>query len=113
MALFPNLAGINSLPSCFSLCVYIAFKVLSSSVVIVIGLLSGHTAVNVGKSKVVVFGGLFEKRFLSDIMVYDIGTLFLMSMGGFLLIFSARFFFIGYFLSSISDNNLVSNLFPY
>ncbi|XP_042955812.1 protein GLUTELIN PRECURSOR ACCUMULATION 3 isoform X2 [Carya illinoinensis] len=33
---------------------------------------SGHTAVNVGKSKVVVFGGLFDKRFLSDIMVYDV-----------------------------------------
>ncbi|XP_042499703.1 protein GLUTELIN PRECURSOR ACCUMULATION 3 isoform X1 [Macadamia integrifolia] len=32
---------------------------------------SGHTAVNVGKSKVVVFGGLVDKRFLSDIAVYD------------------------------------------
>ncbi|CAN6697551.1 unnamed protein product [Malus baccata var. baccata] len=33
---------------------------------------SGHTAVIVGRSKVVVFGGLVEKKFLSDIVVYDI-----------------------------------------
>ncbi|XP_019051619.1 PREDICTED: tip elongation aberrant protein 1 isoform X2 [Nelumbo nucifera] len=32
---------------------------------------SGHTAVNVGKSKVVVFGGLVDKRFISDLTVYD------------------------------------------
>ncbi|CAN0900643.1 Protein GLUTELIN PRECURSOR ACCUMULATION 3 [Linum grandiflorum] len=32
---------------------------------------SGHTAVVAGKSKVVVFGGLVDKRFLSDIFVYD------------------------------------------
>ncbi|KAK7847568.1 dynein regulatory complex subunit 7 [Quercus suber] len=32
----------------------------------------GHTAVNIGKSKVVVFGGLVDKKFLSDIGVYDI-----------------------------------------
>ncbi|PIA39206.1 hypothetical protein AQUCO_02700409v1 [Aquilegia coerulea] len=32
---------------------------------------SGHTAVNVGKSKVVIFGGLVDKRFLSDITVFD------------------------------------------
>ncbi|KAF3445193.1 hypothetical protein FNV43_RR14887 [Rhamnella rubrinervis] len=32
---------------------------------------NGHTAVNVGKSKVVVFGGLVDKKFLSDIVVYD------------------------------------------
>ncbi|KAG8651044.1 protein GLUTELIN PRECURSOR ACCUMULATION 3 isoform X2 [Manihot esculenta] len=32
---------------------------------------SGHTAVVVGKSKVVVFGGLVNKKFLSDIVVYD------------------------------------------
>ncbi|OVA05951.1 Kelch repeat type 1 [Macleaya cordata] len=32
---------------------------------------SGHTAVNVGKSKVVVFGGLLDKRFLSDLTVLD------------------------------------------
>ncbi|KAL0007966.1 hypothetical protein SO802_009468 [Lithocarpus litseifolius] len=32
----------------------------------------GHTAVNIGKSKVVVFGGLVDKKFLSDIVVYDI-----------------------------------------
>ncbi|BBG96973.1 Galactose oxidase/kelch repeat superfamily protein [Prunus dulcis] len=33
---------------------------------------SGHTAVIIGGSKVVVFGGLIEKKFLSDIVVYDI-----------------------------------------
>ncbi|KAL3520858.1 hypothetical protein ACH5RR_019007 [Cinchona calisaya] len=33
---------------------------------------SGHTAVNIGKSKVVVFGGLVNKKFLNDIIVYDI-----------------------------------------
>ncbi|CAH9065746.1 unnamed protein product [Cuscuta europaea] len=33
---------------------------------------SGHTAVNIGNSKVVVFGGLADKTFLSDIAVYDI-----------------------------------------
>ncbi|XVF82759.1 hypothetical protein PTKIN_Ptkin16aG0075200 [Pterospermum kingtungense] len=33
---------------------------------------SGHTAVPIGKSKVVVFGGLLDKKFLSDIAVYDI-----------------------------------------
>ncbi|CAF2095190.1 unnamed protein product [Brassica napus] len=33
---------------------------------------SGHTAVNVGKSMVVVFGGLVDKKFLNDIIVYDI-----------------------------------------
>ncbi|KAK9075121.1 hypothetical protein SSX86_003440 [Deinandra increscens subsp. villosa] len=33
---------------------------------------SGHTAVNIGKSKVVVFGGLVDKKFLNDISVYDI-----------------------------------------
>lgn len=38
---------------------------------------SGHTAVNIGKSKVVVFGGLVDKQFLGDIFVYDIGTFFL------------------------------------
>ncbi|KDP45008.1 hypothetical protein JCGZ_01508 [Jatropha curcas] len=32
---------------------------------------SGHTAVVVGKSKVVFFGGLIDKKFLSDIVVYD------------------------------------------
>lgn len=32
---------------------------------------SGHTAVNIGKSKVVVFGGLVDKKFLSDVVVYD------------------------------------------
>lgn len=35
---------------------------------------SGHTAVNIGKSKIVVFGGLVDKKFLADITVYDIGT---------------------------------------
>ncbi|GLT66732.1 hypothetical protein SLA2020_390830 [Shorea laevis] len=33
---------------------------------------SGHSAVVIGKSKVVVFGGLVDKKFLSDIVVYDI-----------------------------------------
>ncbi|KAG6573874.1 Protein GLUTELIN PRECURSOR ACCUMULATION 3, partial [Cucurbita argyrosperma subsp. sororia] len=33
---------------------------------------SGHSAVNIGNSKVVVFGGLVDKKFLSDIAVYDI-----------------------------------------
>ncbi|GJX26746.1 Rab9 effector protein with kelch motifs [Tanacetum coccineum] len=33
---------------------------------------SGHTAVNIGKSKVIVFGGLVDKKFLNDISVYDI-----------------------------------------
>lgn len=33
---------------------------------------SGHTAVNIGKSKVVVFGGLVDKKFLNDISVYDV-----------------------------------------
>ncbi|KAL4557410.1 hypothetical protein LXL04_035587 [Taraxacum kok-saghyz] len=33
---------------------------------------SGHTAVNVGKSKIIVFGGLVDKNFLDDISVYDI-----------------------------------------
>ncbi|KAK9122729.1 hypothetical protein Sjap_012331 [Stephania japonica] len=31
----------------------------------------GHTAVNVGKSKVVIFGGLVDKQFLGDLTVYD------------------------------------------
>ncbi|XP_073123877.1 protein GLUTELIN PRECURSOR ACCUMULATION 3 [Henckelia pumila] len=33
---------------------------------------SGHTAVNVGKSKIVFFGGLVDKKFLNDVTVYDI-----------------------------------------
>ncbi|XP_027111361.1 protein GLUTELIN PRECURSOR ACCUMULATION 3 isoform X1 [Coffea arabica] len=33
---------------------------------------SGHTAVNIGKSKIVVFGGLVDRKFLSDLFVYDI-----------------------------------------
>ncbi|KAJ0972690.1 hypothetical protein J5N97_020649 [Dioscorea zingiberensis] len=33
---------------------------------------SGHTAVRLGKSKVVIFGGFADKRFLDDIAVYDI-----------------------------------------
>ncbi|ERN13146.1 tip elongation aberrant protein 1 [Amborella trichopoda] len=32
---------------------------------------SGHTAVNVGKSMIVVFGGFAEKKFINDISVYD------------------------------------------
>jgi len=35
---------------------------------------SGHTAVSIGKSKVIVFGGFADKRFLSDVSVYDIGN---------------------------------------
>ncbi|KAL6551901.1 hypothetical protein OROGR_008055 [Orobanche gracilis] len=34
---------------------------------------SGHTAVNIGKSKIVFFGGLVDKKFLNDVTVYDIG----------------------------------------
>ncbi|KAJ7974939.1 Kelch repeat-containing protein [Quillaja saponaria] len=37
---------------------------------------SGHSAVNIGKSKIVVFGGLVDKKFLSDLVVYDIETKF-------------------------------------
>ncbi|XP_011076909.1 host cell factor isoform X1 [Sesamum indicum] len=33
---------------------------------------SGHTAVNIGKSKIVFFGGLLDKKFLNDVIVYDI-----------------------------------------
>lgn len=33
---------------------------------------SGHSAVNIGKSKLVVFGGLVDKRFLADTTVFDI-----------------------------------------
>ncbi|GAB2229413.1 hypothetical protein Droror1_Dr00023553 [Drosera rotundifolia] len=33
---------------------------------------SGHSAVNVGKSKIVVFGGLRDKQFLNDVTVYDV-----------------------------------------
>ncbi|XP_073041835.1 protein GLUTELIN PRECURSOR ACCUMULATION 3 [Primulina eburnea] len=33
---------------------------------------SGHTAVNIGKSKIVFFGGLVDKKFLNDVTVYDI-----------------------------------------
>ncbi|CAI9091303.1 OLC1v1026284C2 [Oldenlandia corymbosa var. corymbosa] len=33
---------------------------------------NGHTACNIGRSKIVVFGGLIDKKFLSDIFVYDI-----------------------------------------
>ncbi|KAG9131117.1 hypothetical protein Leryth_026366 [Lithospermum erythrorhizon] len=33
---------------------------------------SGHSAVNIGKSKIVVFGGLVDKKFLNHIAVYDI-----------------------------------------
>ncbi|XP_066354084.1 protein GLUTELIN PRECURSOR ACCUMULATION 3-like isoform X1 [Miscanthus floridulus] len=33
---------------------------------------SGHTAVSIGKSKVVVFGGFADKRFLADVSVYDV-----------------------------------------
>ncbi|KAL3630094.1 G protein alpha subunit [Castilleja foliolosa] len=33
---------------------------------------SGHTAVNIGKSKIVFFGGLVDKKFINDVTVYDI-----------------------------------------
>lgn len=46
---------------------------------------SGHTAVNIGNSKIVIFGGLLDKRFLGDVVVYDTGTIF---------------FFLNYILSS-------------
>ncbi|XP_022841887.1 RING finger protein B-like isoform X4 [Olea europaea var. sylvestris] len=32
---------------------------------------SGHTAVNIGNSKIVAFGGLIDKKFLNDVTVYD------------------------------------------
>ncbi|KAK9735000.1 hypothetical protein RND81_04G176700 [Saponaria officinalis] len=32
---------------------------------------SGHSAVNIGGSKIVIFGGLVDKRFLNDLFVYD------------------------------------------
>lgn len=37
---------------------------------------SGHTAVNIGKSKIVFFGGLVDKKFLNDVTVYDTGIFF-------------------------------------
>ena len=43
--------------------------------------ISGHTAVNVGKSMVVVFGGLVDKKFLNDIIVYDIGKYHTLALG--------------------------------
>lgn len=36
---------------------------------------SGHSAVKVGSSYVLVFGGLVDKKFLNDLIVYDIGKL--------------------------------------
>jgi hypothetical protein len=35
---------------------------------------SGHSAVRVKGNRVVVFGGLYEKKFLHDLHVLDIGT---------------------------------------
>ncbi|XP_074292980.1 protein GLUTELIN PRECURSOR ACCUMULATION 3-like isoform X1 [Silene latifolia] len=32
---------------------------------------SGHSGVNIGGSKIVIFGGLVDKRFLTDLIVYD------------------------------------------
>lgn len=34
---------------------------------------SGHTAVSISKSKVIVFGGFIDNKFLNDTFVYDIG----------------------------------------
>ncbi|KAG0593869.1 hypothetical protein M758_UG026800 [Ceratodon purpureus] len=36
---------------------------------------SGHSAVRVKGNRVVVFGGLYEKKFLHDLHVLDIGVL--------------------------------------
>lgn len=54
---------------------------IENLLLIVVSITSGHTAVSIGKSKVVVFGGLVEKKFLSDVVVYDIGNLFLSFIG--------------------------------
>ncbi|KAH9602280.1 hypothetical protein KSS87_015441 [Heliosperma pusillum] len=32
---------------------------------------SGHSAVNIGGSKIVIFGGLVDKRFLTDLIIFD------------------------------------------
>ncbi|KAK9190270.1 hypothetical protein WN943_018873 [Citrus x changshan-huyou] len=45
---------------------------IDTLLIVLVSILSGHSAVNIGKSKVVVFGGLVDKRFLSDVVVYDI-----------------------------------------
>jgi len=76
-----------SLYICVYVCFYMLFKLLSL-LVVVLGILSGHTTVSIGKSKVVVFGGLVDKKFLSDIVVYDIGTIFFSMSFGFLYYFS-------------------------
>lgn len=47
---------------------------------------------NIGKSKIVVFGGLVDKKFLNDIVVYDIGT-FPFSLMTFGLLFSPIFYY--------------------
>lgn len=84
------------------------FKLLSL-LVVVLGILSGHTAVSIGKSKVVVFGGLVDKKFLSDLVVYDIGTLsFSMSVG-----LASCMIFLGLNFVLIPDINFVLSLFPY
>ena len=36
---------------------------------------SGHSAVRVKGNRVVVFGGLYDKKFLHDLHVLDIGTI--------------------------------------
>ena len=74
VALLPNLAGTLSLSlSVFDILYYFPRLLLDR---LFWDILSGHTAVNIGKSKVVVFGGLVDKKFLSDIVVYDVGTIF-------------------------------------
>ncbi|KAH9768907.1 Galactose oxidase/kelch repeat superfamily protein [Citrus sinensis] len=45
---------------------------IDTLLIVLVSILSGHSAVNIGKSKVVVFGGLVDKRFLSDVVVFDI-----------------------------------------
>jgi hypothetical protein len=86
------------------------FKLLSL-LVVVLGILSGHTAVSIGKSKVVVFGGLVDKKFLSDLVVYDIGTLsFSMSETVGL---ASCMIFLGLDFVLIPDINFVLSLFPY
>ena len=75
-------------------------------------ILSGHTAVNIGKSKVVVFGGLVDKKFLSDIVVYDVGTIFFLSRFVLNLCFPYHSFkFFGFSFLGISNITVLFTLF--